>query len=324
MKQGEELKAIQKKLEEIEYGDKEIHIEKIQQLKKYYNFKSGDIMKISCWLTQVKRTAYNMDLISPTALVFYSPKKCTGKSTLMTIIKKVVLSNYQSDVHLRNFSLEKLFSRFRPIELIQDLIITIDEIGWMNKDISADFKSLITDTNEIEIEKKFKDPIFGRKLANFIITTNDEPADLFYTDAHERRLSVIDNFDKIKNVNETELYNLIESIWKSVPIEYAFDTDMLMNINTKRIRSNDNIFEALLNMHNNRDDKQYYTVQSLFVRFREYQFDINKKLIKSYLETSPQYFRKNVSGSVVRYKPLQKLYDDLENDLTKGIAEIIS
>jgi hypothetical protein len=317
IKEGEQLKRIQQKMEQIKTGDIKTHLKTIEQLKTVYNFNDSDLMKISCWLTQVKRTAYNMELEAPTALVFYSPKKCTGKSTFMTTIKKVILSSYQETVHLKNFSLEKLFSRFKPVELIHDLVISIDEIGWLTKDITAEFKSLITDNNEIEIEKKFKDPIYGRKLSNFIITSNDEPSDLFYTDAHERRLSIIDNFEKIKNVSEKQLFRMIDGIWKSAPLDYAYDTNILMAMNMERISSNDDIFEALTDLYKRHGesrqfDRPYFTVAGFYHMCREdLHIEINKRKIKSYFETSPTYFQRMQSGKVVRYKPSQKLYDDI-------------
>lgn len=320
IKQKNRLKQLREKMSSINTGDKERHAVELAKLKEIYTFNDTDLMKISCWLTQVKRTAYNFEIKCPTALAFYSPKKATGKSTLMTLIKKAVLSSYQNEPHLKNFSLDDLFTRFKPIELIYDLVITIDEIGWMNKDITAQMKNLITETNEIQIEKKYKEPITARKLANFIITTNDDPADLFYSDAHERRLSVIDNFDKKLDMSQNKLYRLVFNIWHTAPVEYMYDTNELMEMNLNRVRSHDDIFEALFE-YNSFDDYDYsgnnliydcwYTVTSLYKILSRNHFDVNKKLLRNYMDTTPEYFTKSVSGRMVRYKPTEKLMDDL-------------
>jgi len=304
----------------INQGNKEEHYEKLSKLKDIYSFTDDDLMKLSCFLTQVKRTAYKMELKSPAALVFYSAKKCTGKSTLMTMIKKAVLYSYQKDVHLRNFTLEQVFSRFNPKELLYDLVITIDEIGWLKKDISAQFKTLVTEINEVAIEEKYKGKFYGRKLANFIITSNDDPADLFFYDAHERRLSVIENFQKIQDMTEEALYEVVSEVWQSTPLEYAYDTNKLMELNLNRVRTNDEMFEALLWFYNKwftiegcgEFGKGSYTIASLYERFRQLNREISKKLIKSYLETTTEYFREQVSGRLHRYYFTKKLISDLQ------------
>jgi hypothetical protein len=225
----------------------------------------------------------------------------------MTLLKKAILSSYQNDVHLKNYSIERLFSRFKPVELIQDLVISIDEIGWMNKDISAELKSMITDINEIEIEKKFKEPIYSRKLANFIITSNDDPADLFFTDAHERRLSVIDNFNKLKNISEATLYEILVELWTTTPIEYAYDTNIVRDLNLNRIRSNDEIYEACQALYfSYKMDKELiksnrYTLHHLYEELKGCCYDINKKLLKSYIETSKNFFEKKAYGRITYY-----------------------
>jgi hypothetical protein len=324
IKEKNRLQRIQERLTAIDKGDREKHEAELKVLKGIYTFTDTDIMKLSCWLTQVKRTAYNLRIECPTALALFSPKKATGKSTFMTLVKRAILSSYQDSPRLKNFGIEDLFTRFRPIELIYDLVITIDEIGWMNKDITAQMKSLITETNEIQIEKKYKDPITARKLANFMITTNDDPADLFYTDAHERRLSVIDKFDKKIDVDHTRLYGHINMIWKTAPIEYMYDTKKLMEINLNRVRSNDEIFEALLEIKENYrvsdydmkydsmlDFDTWYTVTKLYRIMRDRHIEVNKKLLRNYMDTTPEYFTKSVSGRTARYKATKKLEDDL-------------
>jgi hypothetical protein len=315
-----ENQTIHERLEKIDKGDKTLHLEKLNLLKNIYTFTDDDIMKLSCWLTQIKRTAYNIELSSPAALIFYSSKQCTGKSTLMTLIKKAVLSSYQNEICLRNLSIEQIFARFNPIELIRDLVITIDEIGYMDKDISAQLKTLITETNEIRIEKKYCDPFYARKIANFLITTNDEPASLFYGDAHTRRLSVIENFDKKKQMTNDELYEIVNDVWLSAPIEYAFDTEQLMQMNLNRVNTNNDFFEALLTLYtyqqcndcdNETSLRKPFTVQKLYKRFRDVEREVPKKSIKSYLETTPEYFRVQTSGRLTRYYATDKLMNDL-------------
>jgi hypothetical protein len=320
IKQKNRLKQIQERMSSIDKGDKEQHTAELEKLKEIYTFNDTDLMKISCWLTQVKRTAYNLEIKCPTALAFYSPKKATGKSTFMTLIKKAVLSSYQNEPHLKNFSLDDLFTRFKPVELIQDLVITIDEIGWMSKDITAQMKNLITDTNEISIEKKYKDPISARKLANFMVTANNDPADLFYSDAHERRLSVIDNFDKKIDMAQNELYELICNIWRTAPLEYMYDTNELMKLNLNRVRSHDEIFEALYELYFDSsgyaasdERKQWRTLTQLHDDFKRHNIDLNKKYLKSYLETTPSHFKKSVSSRLTRYKATKELLDEIEH-----------
>jgi hypothetical protein len=322
IKQKNVLQEIQNRMSQINPGDRVQHSVELDKLKTIYTFNDTDLMKLSCWLTQVKRTAYNLEIKCPTALAFYSPKKATGKSTFMTLVKKAVLSSYQDEPHLKNFSLDDLFTRFKPIELIQDLVITIDEIGWMSKDITAQLKNLITETNEIQIEKKYKEPITAKKTANFMITTNDDPADLFYSDAHERRLSVIDNFDKKMDMPQNDLYDIIFGVWETAPLEYMYDTDALMEINLNRVRSHDDIFEAFFECNKYCedeygsklvDDNLYHTWTDLYNLLVQSHIDVNKKLLRSYLDTTPDYFKKSIAmnGRLVRYKMTEKFKTDL-------------
>jgi len=267
----------------------------MNELKTLYSFNDKDIMYITHWITNVKRIILDLQVELPQILCFYSHKQYIGKSELASIIAKVL------NKRLITTDLYKLSARFKPLTLTTESVLLIDELKKIDKTISDNIKTTIT-ADSIDFELKGKD---GRKqykkMASFIMTTNYDPANIFYEDERQRRIAIIHFNGFTEKKTRDELETLIKNIWDNSPIEYIIDPDVIAEITFNETKENTMleyfICHRTLNMLS---QDRYITKNEIASNLSNYTGGLTK--LASFLKNEEYFTRKIKSNGVNLFK----------------------
>lgn len=311
-----------------------------KELCEYYPFNRDDKIYMQHWLTQTKRSILGKKREYPMMLCLYSPKQGTGKSWLAYWLCDII--NKKRCV----FTFEDLTARFKPLEIASEAVIVIDEIGSVNKDKSDAIKSLITAEGKISIERKYRDAKDFTPKANYILTSNKDPAELFYFDSENRRLAVIEFPQFKESTDEETVKNIVKRLWDNAPVEYSKKPSEVADM-AKQYSQNDDVFEWFyttwirIKGYANGTSAPYadFFLKKDFTALNykkqlDYFCDDNfsKSKIVNYLETKTDYFEKKkyTSGGKIKntfYKMTDQFIEALkqmEKQRTDGTINIDS
>lgn len=292
-------------------------------LRKIYPFTEDDSLFIQHWLVQTKRAIEGMTREYPIMLCFYSPEQGTGKSWLAYFICDVI--NGRRKV----LTFEALTARFKPLEIASEAVIVVDEIGKIDRQKSDDIKSLITAEGAISIERKHRDIRDYKPKANYILTSNKDPSELFYFDSENRRLGII-NFPKFQQeASEEEIKSIIKRLWDNTPTKYHFSPKEIEKM-AKSYVQNDDMFEYFYIAWRRLEDVEAfdfekapgYTAKAwkdIIDRYAE--TDVSKSKLVNYMQTKHDLFsmtkyEKNTYYRATKtlVKKMQELKDFTNNE----------
>jgi hypothetical protein len=204
----------------------------MNELQSLYAMTDKDILYITHWITNVKRTILNKTIELPQILCFTSNKQYIGKSALAETIAKVL------NKRVITTDLIKLSARFQPLTLTTECVLWIDELKKIDKTISDNIKQLIT-TDTIDFEFKNKNGFRQyRKLASIIMSINYNPSKIFYEDETQRRIAIIQFNGYTQKKTKQELETLIQNIWDNSPIEYTIEPDVIAELTFNEKKEN--------------------------------------------------------------------------------------
>jgi hypothetical protein len=306
-------RQIQNRNNELQDFPKIIDIDMFNQymneLKNLYSFTSEDIMYITHWLCNVKRTILNEDIETPIMLCFYSGKQNIGKSRLASIMAKVI------NKRITTTDLQKLSARFQPFTLTTEAVLWIDELKKIDKNVSDNVKNLIT-TESLDFEFKYQNGYKQyKKLASFIMSINYDPSNIFYDDESQRRIGIIKfNGYTIEKTRE-ELESLIVSIWNNTPIEYAIEPKMIADTLLEKIKTN-TIFEYLTGLELKRffENNKWFSLQNFLDKM--YNYRGGSQRLRAFLENENYFEYKILSSNQMKVYHPTNTFMNILNELT--------
>jgi hypothetical protein len=284
----------------------------MEELKTIYDFTGKDIMYITHWITNVKRTILNMNVELPQILCFTSHKQNIGKSFLASAIAKVI------NKRIITTDLIKLSARFQPLTLTTESVLWIDELKKIDKTISDNIKTLIT-TDTVDFEFKGKNGYRQyRKLANFIMSINYDPSNIFYEDHQQRRIAVINFNGYTQKKTRTELESLIQNIWNDSPIEYIIEPDTIAEMTFNEPKEN-SVLEYFIceGIYKLFDGGKYYTASKIIANLFNYNGNRNKVI--TFLKCEEYFIQNKKTNGILLFKPTEK-FKSILNEI-KEISE---
>jgi len=277
----------------------ELFYKYMDELKSLYSFSAKDIMYITHWLTNVKKSILNMEITLPQILCFTSHKQNIGKSYLASIIAKVI------NKRIITTDLIKLSARFQPIELTTEAVLWIDELKKIDKTISDNIKTLIT-TDTIDFEFKMKN---GRKqikkLASIIMSVNYDPSSIFYEDYQQRRIAIVNFNGYTEKKSREELETLIKNIWNNSPIEYIINPDDIEQLTLNETKEN-NVLEYFIceRMHRLMNRDKFFTATEIISNLYNYYGSRNKVI--TFLKNEDYFIQNKKNNGILLFKPTDK------------------
>jgi hypothetical protein len=287
----------------------------MNELQTLYSFTEKDIMYITHWITNVKRTILNKNITLPQILCFTSHKQSIGKSELARAIAKVL------NKRITTSDLIKLSARFLPIELTTESVIWIDELKKIDKTISDNIKTLIT-TDTMDYEFKGKDNRKQyRKLASLIMSINYDPSNIFYEDEKQRRIGIIHFTGYTEKKTREELESLIKNIWENSPIEYIIEPDIVLETTLNETKEN-SILEhfACERIYKLFTMNKYITTTEIISNL--YNYTGNRTKVITFLKNEDYFIQNKKKGGMLLFKPTDK-FKTLLKDLLDGKEEDI-
>ena len=278
------------------------------QLKALYDFTDKDIMYITHWLTNVKRTILEKDLELPQILCFTSVKQHNGKSTLAKTIAKVI------NKRVITTDLQKLSARFQPLTLTKEAVLWIDELKRIDKTISDNIKTLIT-TDTIDFEFKGRNGYRQyRKLASIIMSINYDPTSIFYEDERQRRIAIVRFNGYTEKKSKDELETLIKEIWENAPIEYITAPDTIAEITFAETKEN-SVLEYFLSreVFDLFNDDRFHLVRDIEACLYGYRGGRTK--LNAFLKNTEYFTQSSKANGLLRFKATDTFRDLLAGEL---------
>jgi hypothetical protein len=267
----------------------------VNELKTLYAFTDKDIMYITHWITNVKRTILNMNVELPQILCFTSNKQFIGKSKLAEVITQVI------NKRVITTDLIKLSARFKPLTLTTEAVLWIDELKRIDKTISDNIKTLITsDTIDFEFKGRNGSPQL-KKMASFIMSINYDPSNIFYEDESQRRIAIIQFNGFTEKKTKEEIETLIKNIWNNSPIEYIIEPDEIAKITFNEIKENSILenfaCERVMKLFNEND---FLTVSEIMNNL--YSYSGGKTKLKAFLKNEEYFIKDYLDNRMLAFK----------------------
>jgi hypothetical protein len=287
----------------------------MNELKNLYSFTEKDLMYFTHWITNVKRTILDKNIILPQILCFTSHKQNIGKSELARAITKVI------NKRVITTDLIKLSARFQPDTLTTEAVLWIDELKRIDKTISDNIKTLITsDTIDFEYKGKNGHRQY-KKLASIIMSINYDPSNIFYEDEKQRRIGIIHftGYTEKKTAEELEL--LIKNIWENSPIEYVIDPDTIAEITLNETKEN-SILEHFACQRINRlfTMNKYITATEIITNL--FNYTGNRTKVLTFLKNEKYFTQSKTTGGMLLFKATD-IFKSLLKELLENKVEDI-
>jgi hypothetical protein len=319
-------KQIEIRLQELQDFSKSPNLElfdrAMNELKTLYAFTDKDIMYITHWITNVKRTILDMDIELPQILCFTSNKQFIGKSLLAATMAKVI------NKRIITTDLIKLSARFQPLTLTTEAVLWIDELKKIDKTISDNIKTLIT-SETIDFEYKGKNGYKQfKKLASIIMSINYDPGNIFYEDETQRRIAIIQFNGYTEKKTREELETLIMNIWDNSPVEYSIEPDVIAELTFNETKENsilenfacDRVLKLFMK-------NEYLSVSEIMNNL--YSYNGGKNKLKAFLKNEEYFIRKYKANRMLVFKAtdtfkslLQELLENREEGIDHYLYEL--
>jgi hypothetical protein len=287
----------------------------MSELQSLYAMSDKDIMYITHWLSNVKRTILNKMIELPQILCFTSTKQYIGKSALAETIAKVL------NKRVITTDLIKLSARFQPLTLTTEAVLWIDELKKIDKTISDNIKQLIT-TDTIDFEFKGKNGFKQyRKLASIIMSINYDPSKIFFEDETQRRIAIIRFNGYTQKKTKQELETLIQTIWENTPIEYIIDPDVIKELTFNETKEN-TILEhfACERIKQLFDKNEYLTATE--IQNNLYSYNGGRQKLITFLKNTEYFIQEHKANRLIVFKATNN-FKTLLNELLENKEEAL-
>jgi hypothetical protein len=287
----------------------------MNELQALYNFTEKDIMYITHWLTNVKRTILDKSVELPQILCFTSHKQYIGKSFLASIITKII------NKRIITTDLIKLSARFQPLTLATESVLWIDELKKIDRTISDNIKTLIT-SETIDFEYKGKNGFKQlKKMASIIMSINYDPSNIFFEDESQRRIAIIQFNGYTKKKTKEELETLIKNLWDNSPIEYIISPDLIAELTFNEKKEN-SILEnfACERIARLFEKDSFFSVSEIMNNLYSYNGGRNK--LKAFLKNEDYFIQEYKANRMLVFKATDT-FKELLKELLKDKEEMI-
>lgn len=201
-----------------------------------------DTLTVKHFFTNLKRRLLGLAIKEGQLFVLQSINKGSGKSEFFNALDKA-LKSFGAD-GVRTIYCSNLTQTFQDWKKWNGVLF-FDEKPYMDSAQTEVLKSEITWNGSTTLQVKFKNnPISIQPRYCFAMTCNRDARDVFYGEAGERRLGLIE-FDKYKKecTNE-ELVETLIHLLISCPREYTYDPKLL-SVRSAKVTSEETTVEVL-------------------------------------------------------------------------------
>lgn len=154
--------------------------------------KAGDIRNIR---------SYNDFGIMP---AFYGPQGC-GKSEFASIIASVVGGECEHGI-------DDIIGTYGTLDVFFKPLIIMNEFGRQKKEGLDLLKQFVNGEN-VDIHRKYREPVGGRVFSSFILTSNFDPEMLKGSELGSRRICVVNFCNNIPQLSKDEIKQAVQDIW---------------------------------------------------------------------------------------------------------------
>lgn len=178
----------------------------------YPEFSDKDIAKLLQFFIQIKTRLFDLSSNDQNIMLCLYGKQGSGKTTLGEAISNVV----QGEV--KRHMLDELLGNFGTLDVFTAPIILFDEFGSRQKE-NLDKLKVLVDGGIIEVNRKYVNPVTGRCLSSFLLTTNTDPDLLKGAETGNRRILVIKMNNNRTFPDKTTVRKALEDMFRYIYVD---------------------------------------------------------------------------------------------------------